>query len=426
MSLTNILQREEIMASAPERYMVEGLFDFCNFTDRAKVSKQTKYQHMEEDALRQICVVESVAGSDAEDAVATVTLEEASHANSGKLSPVLEGQEIAIYTSTGLIYTRIRSVNKGTDNAHTFTCQQDGVNIVGALAIGDIISILSDSRADGSDQPGSEASLPLEFFNYTQIMKSQHKSDGSERANVQELIVDGQPRYVIKQEKRLKQNHDLKVDFAMLLGQRLIEPDANGKSVYKTGGLDWFARTNGTAETWDGSLTKAELVDFERTLTNEQVKGEVFFLAGSELGFEVNGVLQTLQQNTGINYAAFGEGSDKKRAVDLGFDTFKLNDMTFHKKIVGALNQPGTTQFASSPFPSKGYLIPADKYVGQGGDSEFKMQARYKESDKENRKYKVWNRGQTITNMDQWELNMQTEIGFQGFCGNQYVAIDLA
>lgn len=425
-SLTNILQREEILNEAPDRFMTEGLFDFCNFTGRSMVSKQTEYKWMEEDALRQICVVESVAGADSAGSVATVTLEEASHSNSGAISPILEGQEIVIYTATGLIYTRIRSVNKSVADAHTFTCQKDGVNIVGALAQGDIIGILSASFADGTGQPGSQASLPLEFSNYLQIIKSKIESDGSERANVQELMVEGRPRYVIMQEKKLKQDHDMKVDYAMLLGQKSTEPDANSKTVYKTGGLDWFGRTYGTAETWDGSLTKAELVDYERTLTNQHVKGEVFFLMGSELGFEVNGVLNSEQQNTGINYSAFGSGDAKKRSVDLGFDAYKLNDITFHKKIVGALNNPGVTQFTDSPFPSKGYIIPADKYVGKDGNEKFKMMARHKESDKENRKYKVWERGQTITNVDQWELNMQSEVGFQGFCGNQFITLDLA
>ena len=423
MSLNTILQRKEIMGVAPVRYMTEGLFDFCKFTDRAEVSKQTKYEWMEEDALGQIVIVESVAGTDSAGAVATVTLEEASHANSGALSPIIEGQEIVIYTATGLIYTRIRTVVKTVAEAHTFTCQKDGVNIVGALAQGDLIAILSSSYADGTDQPGQKASLPLEFYNYTQIIKSSTGGDGSERANVQEIgVVDGQKRYVIMQEQKLKQSHDLDEDFAMLLGQRSTEPDKDGKTVYKTGGLDWFANTLGNTDTYT-TLAKADIVGWERTLANEHVKGEVFLLAGFELDIAVSDVIRSLQVDSGISYAAFGEGDASKRSVDLGFDSFKLNHMTFHKKVVGALNMKGRTQFTGSPYPNKGYIVPADKYVGKGGESKFKFMARYKESDKENRMRKVWERNQTITNVDAWELNMQSEIGFQAFCANQFIAV---
>jgi hypothetical protein len=423
MSLGTILQRQEIMGVAPTRYMTEGLFDFCKFTDRAEVSKQTTYNWMEEDALGQIVIVESVAGTAAAGAVATITLEEASHANSGALSPIIEGQEIVIYTATGVIYTRVRTVVKTTADAHTFTCQKDGVDIVSAVAINDVVAILSSSYADGTGQPGQKASLPLEFFNYTQIIKSSTGGDGSERANIQEIgVVDGQKRYVIKQEEKLRTSHGLDEDFAMLLGQRGTEPDKDGKTVFKTGGLDWFSSTLGNSDTYT-TLAKADIVGWERTLTNEHVKGEVFLLAGAELDYVVSDVIRDLQVNTGISYAAFGEGDASTRSIDSGFDSFKLNHITFHKKVVGALNMKGRTQFTGSPFPFKGYIVPADKYVGKGGESKFKFMARYKESDQENRMRKVWERNQTITNVDSWELNYQSEIGFQAFCANQFIAV---
>jgi hypothetical protein len=422
MSLSNLVLMPEVRAAAPERYPVENLFDLAAFTDRLEKTGQTKYQWTEEDAILAEMVVESVSGTSGVGNAITITLEEASHADSGKISPPQPGDICLVDNSNGRFKFRIASVDKTTDDSHTITASKPGVNLVANIGAADVISILSNAQSDGSTMKDGYASLPLEFYNYTQIIQTPYRIDGSERANKSWRKIDGQMRYVIMQEKRAKKKHDLMVNYALLIGERTDDQvDATtGKVVHTTGGLEWFAKTYGNTDSYT-TFALADMTGHEQTLNAEHVGNEVIFLQGSDLNISVNGVLRGLNDTTGINFSSFGSGDGKKRALDMGFDSYKLNSRTYHQKVINALNAKGATQ--STNLPDEGFIIPADKFTNKAGKEEFKFKVRYKESDKENRFYKVWTRDQTITNTDQWELNMQSEVGFQGFCGNEFIAV---
>lgn len=417
MSLSNYVLKPEIRDKSPERFPTANLFDFAVYTNRIENTGQTEYKWTEEDAIRSEFTIESVAGTSGAGNAATITLEEASHAASGTLSPVQVGDIFIVDNANGRYKFRIQSVNKTTDEAHVVVAQEAGVNLVDDLGAADIAGRLSNSFADGTGQPDGVASLPLEFSNYTQIIKTAYAIDGSERANRSWIKVNGQDRYVIKQEMRAKADHDLKVNYALLLGDKKTRSEG-GKNIYETGGVEWFAKTLGNTDTYT-TLALADFTGWEQTLNAEQVGNEVLFFQGPDLNIDVNGVLRGLNDTTGINFSSFGSGNGQKRAVDMGFDSFKLNNRTFHSKVVDAMNAKGITQ--NTNLPQEGFIVPADMFTDKGGSQHHKFCVRTKESDKENRYYKVWTRDQKITNVDQFELNMQSEIGFQGFCGNQWI-----
>lgn len=420
MSLSNYVLKPEIMAQAPQRYMMDGIFGMAAFTDRLKVSGQTEYKHTEEDAIRATVTIESVAGTAGAGNPATVTIADASHANSGKLTPIQAGQQVMIDNANGRYYARVKSVNKGTDNAHTFVLEEPGVNLVADLGAADVVSIVSNSHSDGAGQPDSVASIPLELSNYTQIIKTKFEIDGSERANISWRVIDGKKYYVIMQEKRAKQSHDADINYALLLGQkRSNKTDATtGKTVYETGGLEWYAKTYGNSDTYT-TLAVADLNGWDQTLDAEHVGNEVFFLQGNKLNQYVNTVLRDKNDTGGLSFAAFGNGDAQRRAVDMGFDSWRMNNRTYHDRVIKAMNAKGITQ--STNLPEEGVIIPTDKFVGKDGTEDFKFTVRFKESDKENRFFKVWTRDQSITNNDKWELNMQSELGLQAFCPNEYI-----
>ncbi|WPZ08772.1 SU10 major capsid protein [Roseivirga spongicola] len=422
MSLSNALLMPEVLGEAPDRYRGQAnLFDFMVWTKRLEKTGQTEYKWTEEDALRNEFTIESVTGASGAGNAATITLEEANHIDSGTKSPVQVGDVFMVDNSNGRYIFRVNSVNKSSASNHTITAQETGVNLVDDLAAADIAGRLTNSFADGEEMPDGIASVPLDFSNYTQIVKTAYRINGSERANKVYRKINGKHYYAIKQEKRAKQDHDLSVNYALLMGQKRNDKTAsNGETIYETGGMEWFAKTLGN----DDSYTTWALADFtgyEQTLNANHVGNEVFFFQGSDLNISVNAVLRGLNETTGINYSTFGKGDGKQRSIDLGFDSFRINNRTYHQKVVEAMNAQGITQ--NTNLPQEGIIVPADKYTDKNGNSQFKLKVRYKESDKENRYYNVWTRDKTITNKDQFELNMQSEFGFQGFCGNEWIYV---
>jgi hypothetical protein len=77
----------------------------------------------------------------------------------------------------------------------------------------------------------------------------------------------------------------------------------------------------------------------------------------------------------GISYNSFGSGNAKNKSIDLGFDSLKIYDRTFHKKKLAAFDNIELTAAQGFTYPDTMLLIPATK-IKCDHDNEMKDRFR--------------------------------------------------
>jgi len=176
--------------------------------------------------------------------------------------------------------------------------------------------------------------------------------------------------------------HRAKIGNAFLMGKKVIAADAAGGAVPMTRGLnsyvvDYGVTTTASSGTGVVNMDKADWRAFSRALDAAKSPDEGHLWVGGDMSASIDDVFDGLLASGGVKYDAFGKGSSKAKAVDMGIQSFTIYDRTYHKKKLAAFENSGTTSAAGSVYPDVAYFVPSGQVGTMDGSSANRIQGRY-------------------------------------------------
>lgn len=432
------INKRDIRKRIFPRYNEQNLFDWALFTGRIKETENTRFNWFEHGYLYGYGeIITSSASAYTAGTKVTVVLKSASHQESGTKSAPKKGDAVMINGKRGWI----QSEDKGTPNAHSFVIKPvlgtDNITGGGANALANAFLIsFSAAASDGSGMPTGMIRKPDLYYNYTQIIKTQYKANGSESTNKSELELGGDTSgrgdyFYLQGVEDAANKHNLDISFAFFFEEKgdgtLTDDDNGDEPVSTTGGIDATIRDFGNPLTYT-TFAYSDMKNVEKILSRERAPNQMMWMNGVNLDLDVNAVVKTEAGNyTGIDYSAFGTGDAAARAVDFGFDSFRFAKRTYHKKQEDFLNYKPVTGYTSAPWPNNAYILPIDRVANpntkEDSDTVDTLCVRFKKNDRMNRYVKHWTRDVTITNVDQIEFNHMSEVGLQFAMLNQTIRL---
>jgi hypothetical protein len=415
-------------------YDKTDLFSFMLYAQKMKVSGNVEYNHAEHDAYNHMHTTSgSPTGTGAGVAtVVTLTTGTGDHLASGTLSkPLVNDQGIA-YTASGARRFIVTAVDKSTPNAHTVTIKPTNASIdLGTETIsGTKLVFFASGFGDGTGMPSPTSRLPVTYSNFIQTFKVMKKSDGRQAATetywkdpktgtqlyVNSIFNDG--------EKEIRDQ----MCYAFLFGEKssaLTDPTDSTKTLYLTGGLDWYAEQQGYTEGYtSGAMGISDIENVIQNLKYEKAPSKQLILCGVTAGLDIDRVIKAYNDNTGIDFSQMGIGSVSGRTVDFGIDGFRHGNFTFMKKSLDGLNEQGISNAGTGSttvkWPKVAYILPWGSTVDAAGKPVERVAVRYMQNVQEGSRYmQAWTRSKKETNTDAHEFNHMAEAGFQVFMSRQ-------
>ncbi len=290
------------------------------------------------------------------------------------------------------------------------------------------LAVLGNMFAEGSLQPLEGLSRANVFHtNRVAIIKTHRSVTGSANA-VNLITVRGAERPIKTQEVEMGQEHRVKE--AMMLfwgtGESWTDPSENIKVVKMTKGVDGSIREMGNIYQYSTTVGYTE-ADFDAQLAQfEAVRGgnEYQIYAGSAMYGYLQAIFKAKIAGLAQLYTfqSFGSSDGKKKAIEVGFNSFEINGITFHLIRSDIFNVQGMTDVLGYNYKYLAYWVPGQMQVVDGdfiqnGKSVTRttvpaLVAVYtSQEDDELRRYKYWKRPVTITNRDETQQEMLTEVG---------------
>jgi hypothetical protein len=406
-------------------YPKVDLFTFMLYAGKLKRSGNVEFTHAEHDHRSHTHTQSGAASGTGAGAATTLTLTTGTgdHLATGTLSAPIQRQQGIAYTASGARRFYITAVDKTTANAHTVTMLPTDatVDLGTECAAGTKFVMFSSAAGDGTTLTDPTARLPVTQSNYIQTIKSSKKSDGRQAATetywtdpksgrnlyVNSLIADGE--YEARQ----------MIDATCLFGEKsasLTDPTDATKTVYFTGGLDWYANQQGYLEGYTaGAMQLSDIENVIKNLVYEKAPAKQLILPGIEANLDIDRIMKSLNDNTGIDWSKMGIGNAANRMLDFGIDGFRHGGFTFMKKKMDGLNEQGLSfGISASKFPATAYILPWGSTTDANGKAMDYVQLRFMENTQEGSRYmQFYTRGKEQTGVDALEFNHQCEMGFQ-------------
>lgn len=362
------------------------IVDAMELTDRVKVTDVPEYIHTENAYLFKAAAIDAVTGVGAEagDGAGEVVKFTITAGTDNALPikgelAMFVSKKVGIVTSvnTGTLEVIVKPLSTATILNPSGTTLVNGQSVI----------FFSQASAEGSDDPDTRQSEWAKSKNNIQIHKEAGEITDLQKVSAVEVIYNGKPYIMYKVQHDAFTRHKMKMSNALLFGQQSAVVDGDGKTAYTTQGLRNYILsgdgttklTGGIAKTYTGgSLDKAALKDFSRRLDKAQAPDEYWGYVGGDLWAEIDDLLASVDGvKYSLNFGSFGAGDPKKRAIDLGFDTFKIYGRTFHMNKLKVLDHKGLFGATGFNFGSEGYFIPTDKIkIDAGGGTSDRMLLR--------------------------------------------------
>lgn len=256
-----------------------------------------------------------------------------------------------------------------------------------ALAAGDKVTFFSNAYAEGTSVSEGYIYPTLQYANNVQIFKGDFSVTDLQAMTQVEVEFGGKPYYFIKGQNDALKRFKMDVAYGLLLGEKSASlTDANGKTVLTTQGLEKTIRGNGIDLPLDTATTaafQADFKDFNRALDQARAPMEYMLWCGPSIGNYFDDWLTEKEgvKAGGVVYNSFNGIGGKERAIQLGFDSFRMYDRTFHKKKLYALDNPELTAATDFTYPDTVMFIPANKIKTEyDTESKDRLRVRYLES----------------------------------------------
>lgn len=314
-------------------------------------------------------------------------------------------------------------------------------NNIGALTANDLVSIVSNGFAEGTDQPKGRFTKSFEVSNHCQIIKTSNEVTGSEMTNAAwfKVTEDGAKAsaYYHRGLAAMEYRHQLAISGALLVGEKGSTTDADGNTVYTTGGLNEYMADNAQ------SLTKAAgtwaVSDFDaadRLLTKQYAPKYMCIEAGIERHIAIENAMVTYLANTEIDYTrkVMNEelfGGNESLAASVNFKLISKSERTYALRRMSELSNPKLYNRTGLNHTDLAFFIPLKKFKDEKTNKYSSyIGYRWKEMDGYSRKAEIWETGGAgpIRKTDGFDLrrtNMRSEIGGHWMKGNQMLRVSV-
>jgi hypothetical protein len=251
----------------------------------------------------------------------------------------------------------------------------------------------------------------------------------SDRAKIEELYfeVNGQSYYTYKGLDEAVRRFMNNKEFKLMFGKPSTDAQIGSTG---TTGLVPQIEANGQTYNWNAGASGFTIADFHSIARLADFNGgaqEYHFLMDSYLRSVVDDALFTNYNNGAILWGSVGGASEV--AVKYGFDSLKIDGITFHLKKYLPFNAEAVYGVAPSTeyYKNSGILIPMkDGRDAQTGDKVPSLRIVYNEVEP-GKEVKVWETGALakVPTNDKMELNVHhmAYCGIQVFAANQYISV---
>lgn len=253
------------------------------------------------------------------------------------------------------------------------------------LEIGSTITFYSNAHAEGTGANLMRVSNLTRINNQVQIFKTKTRTTDLADGSKVEVEFDGKPYYFIKQQHDAWLKHRMDVMYGFIFGQNGSTTDANSNAVTTTRGLRNYIADYGIEQSvaTPGTVVKSDFGLLSRAMDAERCPAEYIMGTGGELDNAIEDGIANFAElkQGGIVYNAFGGANQKNKAIDLGFDSFRVYNRTYHKQRWASMDHKEVTNpVAAFRFDEDAYLIPAGKVKSEhSGMEQNRMQTRYME-----------------------------------------------
>ena len=253
-----------------------------------------------------------------------------------------------------------------------------------ALTIADtaVVTFPTSGVAEGSVATEMAVGTTTKRSNQLQYFDTYTEATDISLGSKVELDFNGASHYFQLQSHLAFMKHRAKIGNAFLMGKKVIAADAAGGAVPMTKGLNSYILEAGSIHDASNStgpayLDKADWRAFSRKLDAKKSPDEGHLWVGGDMSASIDDVFDGLLASGGVKYDAFGKGSSKAKAVDMGVQSFTIYDRTYHKKKLSAFENSGTTSAAGSVYPDVAYFVPSGQVGTMDGSSVNRIQGRY-------------------------------------------------
>ena len=329
----------------------------------------------------------------------------------------------------------------GTANVDVVIRPNKSTDVIGTVAAGQELTIVSNAFSEDSEQPDGRFSKTRRFTSYTQIVKEAFVVTGTAGTNETwwNLVnIDGKAQYVIKGQKDMDYRIRQQIIGACLWQKatdNTINDSATGYDVQTTEGLDPYIRANGNLINYTpGLFSVKKFNELDNTLEREFAPQEVLCLFGTQLAQENEDTLVNYLKNTNIDYAVSKMANtyfngDKGFMIDMGFSYLTKAQRTFCFKRMPILNHPKLTGASGYTQSGLGYVIP----LGRGKDPVNKQMIPYvgmiyKKLGADNRMMEIWDVSgagpvRKVIGRDRAQYYMRSNAGSRHMGGNQMIVL---
>lgn len=435
LGLDFFMHQPDVLNEIVPGWDTQNFLRMLELTGRAEVCHNEVFTNYESGMNYRAIGIQAISGTATASAV-TVTLTADSYTNVGSLkgnvdrSP-LKQNDIIKLPNRKEAFVQLKGAQGG--QATTYTLVKSDRAADAAFDLGAYISSLagtsqrlgipSNGFSEGSKQPLEGIDVPLVRYSGTmQIFKAHMAVTGSAAGDTTHVTMPGGGnKWYSKTLLDLGLKHRTDMAFQHLLGNGGNFVDTDGKKVKTSQGLEGYIRTLGNVYDYPGSgFTLADLDALVNRIKALWGGNEYQWIMGSTLRAQVEGLIRNFT-NGNIVYNMFGNGDAKSRAVDLGFNSFTYQGITFHMQESGVFLHPEVTALAGYNYDSMGILIPgktqrittSDNGITKNIDAPS-LRIRYKvDVDNKSRRYSEWKMPKEITGIDETRFEILSHEGLQ-------------
>lgn len=289
-------------------------------------------------------------------------------------------------------------------DTNTFTVAAYKAAGFAALPTTATITAFIDGSEFGKGTGGMQGSLSTDFTildNKPIILKDKFEVNGSDTAQISWVQTDqGGYLWFLQDQLDTRRRWEDRLELALVNGEKAdAGSDAEANGTNGTEGLFEAIRERGN--TYQGIADA--IGDWDTILKRFDAQGKIqdyMFYVDRDQSLAIDNMLGQLNAgyDGGISYGIFN--NDKNMAVNLGFKGFTRGTYNFFKTDWKLLNDPTLLGAVDAAAKVRGVLIPIGtkevyegEYNGMGAGTKVTtpfLQAMYRASQADNRKYKTW------------------------------------
>tara|TARA_R110002020_G_scaffold475958_1_gene714920 strand:- start:17301 stop:18725 length:1425 start_codon:yes stop_codon:yes gene_type:complete len=305
------------------------------------------------------------------------------------------------------------------------------------VAAGSEIVIYGNAAGEGSGQPEARISRTVKYTNNLQTIKETYEITGTEKNIVTWIDFKGKNGEKgrvakLKGESDTYKRFMTAKELTLLVGDKLTNTTvgntfvSEGTPLALTEGLIPFVLSQGNTSNysvgtgWD----KQKAESLVKTLDKQKGSKKNLMPCGINLSMQIDDTLGDYSNDGQIQYGSYDFGSDASR--NFQFSSFKYGNYTFDKKTFDVFNDLQTLGADGYGYPDEGMVIPMDKKIDKGSNSQVQsLRLRYladPETGASSARSEVVDQFK-VNGTDKFSVYYKADCGFEGFAGNRFAYI---